>query len=462
MMDPKKLLEKLPRFDKDKPFRYLGRRVVQAMAEAAASNLVLGQRTAPGRYLVVRLVAGADEKDDWETQFSESRAAIVKEMEREAAAREIKPRSRPEVDLLVLTDEEASRGEAERALASVLDSSDIPATFARLQEDREVVLPRRVRTLLLESDPSEAQAYLDHRPLGVTPCRVDDIPEGDHLVTFSRPGYLLHEATYRVEPGRAGQKLTYRAALEPEPEMGVLEVRTFPPGAHITIGAETRDAPARWRLPAGPVEGRVELPDYQPQTLELTLPATPEDRPYRIQTRLRYAGPYRDEVVGRLIIYKPGTYTQRRPEAVASNTISEFFRDTDVDPERTQEWDLPQAVALFPEQPEVLADVPLKRGVVLVGREDPGGALQPDIRLFDAENSVTRGCHAWLWIYADVSTGATYNTFLIGNNSPAGIRVDGALVMESRRLADDAEIEVGNFRMRVVKEVPEARVEIGF
>ena len=100
--------------------------------------------------------------------------------------------------------------------------------------------------------------------------------------------------------------------------------------------------------------------------------------------------------------------------------------------------------------------------MLLIGRADSGEALVPDIRLFDAENSVSRGCHAWLWIYADTSTGAVYNTFLVGNNSPAGIRVDGALVMESRRLADDSEIEIGNFRMRLVKETPEPRVEFGF
>ncbi len=51
---------------------------------------------------------------------------------------------------------------------------------------------------------------------------------------------------------------------------------------------------------------------------------------------------------------------------------------------------------------------------------------KPDVKLFDPENSVSRGCHAWLWVYADRSTGADYNTFLIGNNSPAGVRVDGA------------------------------------
>lgn len=462
MMDPKKLLEKLPRLDRDRPFRFLGRRVVQAMAEAATANLVLGQRTSPGRYLAVRVVPNEEEKESWEQQFAESRAAILREMEREAASRDIRLRSPAGLDLAVLTDAEAARGEAERVLTSVLDPDDLPPALARLQEEREVVLPRRVRTLLLESDPPEAQAYVDHRPAGVTPCRVEDLPEGDHVLTFSRPGYLPYEEKFRVEPGRPGQRLVYRADLTREPDMGYLEVRTFPPRARVTVAGETRDSPARWRLPAGPVEVRVELQDFEPQTVRVNVPVCPEERPQRVQLRLAYVGPARDEVVGRLIVYRPGTGAARPAPEVPANRISSFFRDTDGESvEAEGGLPRPPAPAAAPVL-EVLGERPLRRGVLLIGREDPGGELVPDIRLFDPENSVSRGCHAWLWVYADTSTGATYNTFLIGNNSPAGIRVDGTLVMETRRLSDDSEIEIGNFRMRLVKEMPQARVEFGF
>lgn len=475
MMDPKKLMERLPRFDKDKPFRYLGRRVVQAMADGATANLVLGQRTAPGRYLVVRVVDGSTEKERWETQWSESRGALVKELEREAAAREIGLRSTLEVELFVLTDREVEAGEAERVLTTVLDGEEVAAALVRLTDEREVILPRRVRTLLLETEPPEAQAYLDHRPVGVTPCRVEDVPDGEHVVTFSRPGFLPLEETYRVEPGRAGQKLKYRGVLRPEPRMGVLEIRTFPPRARVSVrplatveeggppapSGETRESPARWRLPAGAVEVRVELPDFEPQNMVVELPPSGEERPHVVQLRLVYNGLARDEVVGRLVVYKPGSYAPHRSEGETSaSRISAFFQDPQAP---TPEEGRPESAAGRPEDPpQVLGERPLRRGVLLIGREDPAGGLVPDIRLFDPDNSVTRGCHAWIYIYADRSTGADYNTFLVGNNSPTGIRVDGGLVMETRRLADDSEIEVGNFRMRLLKETPEARVEFGF
>ena len=463
-LDPKKLLNRLEQMRREKPFRYLGRRVVQAMAEAASANLLIGQRTAPGRYFILRLVEHDAEKEEWERQFSESRSTVVRELEREATARDIKLRTAVEVDLVVLTDSESEAGESERALSTVLDPSDLPNALNRLREERELVLPRRVRTLVIESEPPEAQVYLDHRPLGVTPCRVEDVSDGEHSLTLSRPGFLLYEEILRIEPGRPGQKLTFSAKLEPEPEMGVLEVRTFPPRARVSVLGEARESPARWRVPAGPVEVSVTLEDFKPLGFTVEVPPSPEERPIIVQRRLQYDGPDADEIVGRLVVYRPRVRSSPAASPMRSNRISSFFSDTE------EEFDLPEweqepevtATLVDDRDAEILGERPLRRGVILIGRPDPSGEMQPDVRLLDAENSVTRGCHAWLWVYADRSTGAAYNTFLIGNNSPGGIRVDGTLVMESRRLSDASEIEIGNFRLRLVKLVPEPRVEFGF
>lgn len=469
-MDPKKLLGKLDQLRKEKPFRHLGRRIIQAVAESAGENPLVSRRSAPGCYLVLRQVSGADERDEWESLFAEGRGALLKELERETASRDIHLRSGPELDLYVVTDEEAARGEAERVLSMMAEANEVASLTAKLAEERELILPRRTRTLLLQSDPPGAAVYVNDRPAGVTPCRVEDLPTGEHTLAFSLPGYLLYEDTLAVDASDGRRQVPYLASLEPEPPMGMLEIKTFPPRARVTIHRETRDSPVRWRLPSGLVEVDVELPEFAPVQTSVNLPPTPDDRPFPLQVRLDYIGAEREEVVGRLIVYKPGTYfptgfaAPQEPAAPPPNRISSFFQDP-VDPDRTLEWPTygpAVATAIAPPEPEILGERPLRRGVLLIGRADPHGGITPDIKLMDAENSVTRGCHAWVWVYADNSTGATYNTFLVGNNSPAGIRVDGTLVMETRRLSDDSIIQIGNFTMRLVKETPEPRVEFGF
>jgi hypothetical protein len=256
--------------------------------------------------------------------------------------------------------------------------------------------------------------------------------------------------------------------LQPEPEMGLLEVVTFPPGARVTIGAETRHAPARWRLPAGPVEARVELEGFAPRLLHLQLPPTAGNRAHRIQARLEYAEEDREEVVGRLVVY-PAAPQAPPADELAAGRIRSFFGDDQGEEGTLEEGFLigashpgPAAVRR-PAQPEgePLGECLVRRGILIIGRDDPRADVRPDVRLSDPGNSVSRGCHAWLWVYEDRSTGAAFNTFLVGNNSPAGIRVDGIPVMETRRLSDDSVVEVGGFRLRLVKRVPRARVEFG-
>lgn len=207
------------------------------------------------------------------------------------------------------------------------------------------------------------------------------------------------------------------------------------------------------------------LPDFKPVGFTVEVPPSPDERPKVVHRRLQYDGPDAEEIVGRLVVYRPRARATPAAAPLRSNRISTFFSDNEDQEFEFPEWeDEPELSAGIADErdEEILGERPLRRGVILIGRPDPSGELQPDVRLLDAENSVTRGCHAWLWVYADRSTGAAYNTFLIGNNSPGGIRVDGSLVMESRRLSDASEIEIGNFRMRLVKLVPEPRVEFGF
>ncbi len=449
MIDPRRMLEKLAPNRRDKPFRYLGRRVIQTMAEAARENPLLARRTSPGRYLVVRLVEDEGQADEWDRLFQESRETILDEIRREAQSREIDLLGEPGLELFlirpaVLRDERTAAFFQERL-------GDAAEAVAQLEADRELILPHRSRVVLVETDPPGAQAYVDHRQVGITPCRVEDPPEPAFTLTLSVPGFLAHEE--RISVAEMGPRGTHRVSLVKEPPMGFVEITSYPPGARVTVGAETRDCPSLWRLPAGPCEMKLQLPGYQPETLLIEVEEGPELRPRRHGVRLRYAGPDRDEVLGTLVVYRPGPSGEQLGRR--ENTIGSFFRDAD--PGATlDDWAFPGQ-----DQPiEILAEVPLRRGVLLIGRDDPELALRPNIVLSDQENSVSRGCHAWLWVYDDTATGAAFNAFLIGNRSPSGIMVDGALVMETRRLSEDSRVRIGNFHLRIRKEIPSATVRI--
>lgn len=496
---------RVPRFDGARSLRYLPRRVVQAMAEHASANLLLGERTVPGRFVVLRLAANEGEREEVERQFAESYAVILQEIAREAAARDFRVRGELALRLRTFLPSEASGvrreplvktiegeeaewesigGDNDPALAGsrpVLDALTpharhrreavvdlTPEIAERLLAERELILPERLRTLLIESRPPGAAVYLDSRQIErVTPCRIPEVPPGPHTVALALPGFLPHEMAVEVAESGEGE-IRADADLEPEPPMGVLEVVTFPTQATVTVegvsgatGQIARSTPARLRLPAGRVRVRLERADYEPVTVEHELPPGSENAPGRLQVRLQYAGDDRNEPVGRLIIYKPesgtGVPVDLRPLDRPEDTIASFFRDQGVDLDG--ESHVTMEAGSSEAEPKILGERPLFKGVLLIGRDDRHALISPDVKLFDPANTVSRGCHAWLDIYTDPGTGAEYNTFVIHNHSPSGILVNGRLVMESAALSDVAELRIGIFRMRVVKETPAPRVE---
>lgn len=455
-----------------RPLRFVARRIVQMMAERATANMILGERVVPGRFLVLRLAADGDDRAEQEATLADSRGAIEGEVLREARAREFRLRGAFILETRVLVPEELEGEELRELLQGVIEEEEIPAALARLREEQEAILPRRLHRLEIDSRPRGAAIYLDDRQLDqVTPCRLDDLPGGRHRVTLSLPGYLLHEGELVIDADageRRGARQQYLAELAPEPPMGVLELVTFPAQARVTFlpdgagtdsvaAGESRETPTRLRLPAGVLRLEIARPDYAPVSLDYELPAGPEGRPSRLQVRLDYAGEDRGIAVGRLIIYKPDhgprprDTSPMRPLERPEETIATFFGD------RTA--DLGAEGPAAPPEPEVLGERPLTKGVLVIGRADPEATLVPDVKLFDPLNTVSRGCHAWLHIYTDPGTGAEFNTFVIHNNSPGGLQVDGRLVMDSVALGDESEIRIGMFRMRIRKETPEARVE---
>lgn len=432
---------RFPLFEQRLPLRFLARRLIRAIVGAAVANTILGERRAPGHYLIVRRADSEAQGEDEQTLFAESRAAIAEEIEREIAARGIRLRSPLRLEFQVVLADELGGEEVAARLAHWVGADRAAELLAQLAEQSEVIVPARVRALSIESEPPGAAIYLDGHPLGlVTPCELADVAGGEHRITLALPGYLLHEGCTTVDGGGAAPA-RYHATLTPEPPMALVEVRTYPTRARITIGAETRESPCTFRLPVGRHRLTATRAGYAPATVEFDL--VEGASPLHLPLRLEYAGADRDEVVGRLIVYRPEGPYRGSDEA---NPIADFFRDL----ERTG--------AVAPSG-GILGERPLRRGVLLLGRPDPALPLMPDVRLFDAGNSVSRGCHAWLEIYTDPGTGAAYNTFVLHNESPAGVVVDGRRIATSCALGDDAEVRIGPFRLRIVKETPAPRVE---
>jgi hypothetical protein len=444
-METRRLIPvRLPRIAAIRPMRYLGRRVIQAMADNAVANFILGERTVPGRFLILRLAPTDDERAAIEQEFSESREAIERQIAREASARQFRLRSPLELQLLVLTDEELSAGDPALARAAAAVGAEPAGLADRLREQTELILCRRTPTVQIETEPPGAAVYLQGRQMDrVTPCTVSDVAVGEHPLKIALPGYLIHESNLVVpDTGERRQRLFIQ--LQPEPPMGLLEVVTFPSRAEVRIGDEVRESPATFRLPAGNHRIEARLPDYSPVVADVCLDAAVLRVTQQIALRLDYAGPDLEEPVGRLIVYQPLSASPPPPEE-AGNAVASFFRHAD-----SEELD----------GAAVAGERLLHRGVLLIGRDDAREVIRPDVRLRDPGNTVSRGCHAWLHIYSDPGTGADYNTFVIHNNSSRGVRVDGKLVTESVALSDDSLMEIGVFRIRVLKEATAPRVEL--
>lgn len=468
-----------------RPLRFLARRIIQAMAEHATANFILGERTVPGRFLVLRLAADEEDRAEQEQQYTEAREAIEKEVLRETRQREFRLRSALDVEVRVLAPVDVESGEAAELLRTLFEEEELAACMARLGADRELILTRRLHALSIDSRPRGAAVYLDDRQLDrTTPCRIDDLPAGTHGISLSLPGYVLHEGQVEIHEEARSARQRYFADLEIEPPMRVVEVLTFPGQAALAIGGEAGESPARFRLPVGRHVLAVAREEYAPERLEFDLAPGPEEPPERIQVRLEYAGEDRDVPVGRLIIYQPDetprpaarpiqppwrrrtsepSGREMRPLDRPEDTISAFFGEGEP---QVAGWHSAEGSGLGASTvtaalpaPEVLGERPLYKGVLVIGREDRRSTIVPDVKLFDPGNTVSRGCHAWLHVYTDPGTGAEYNTFVIHNNSPAGILVDGQLVTESLAIGESAEIRIGVFRMEIRKETPTASVQ---
>lgn len=116
----------------------------------------------------------------------------------------------------------------------------------------------RTGTLLLESSPTGAEAYVNGTLRGRTPLRLA-LDEGTYRVELRAPGYEPYQATVRVERGR---ETRLAATLRPI-RTGELVLEARPEGAEVYLdGRLAGRAPLRVSLEAGLHEVRVVAPGY--------------------------------------------------------------------------------------------------------------------------------------------------------------------------------------------------------
>lgn len=440
----------------DRPLRLLRRRLLQAMAGCAGPARLLGRRQAPARYRVFRSLADEAAVREWAEYWKENEAEVIRFLEREARVREIDLPGRPMCDLFPFRSGTLEDPEVLNRLSLL---AGIPAAqfSERMETSPELIVPTPLCTLSVAADPEEAQVYLDGRPVGVSPLTLPELPAGAFRLLLIRPGRVPWEREILVSPQPDGRPHTILANLAPEPPMAWILVRTAPSGAAVRLNGEVRTSPCRWRVPAGRATLTADRPGFvrRVEPVEVSPAESGPTNTQPIFLRLDDARP-REEPAGRLVIYRPGTLIASTGQASAAvpadagdptASIRDFFLDPDesrVEPSG-----------------DILGQVDLHYGVTLLGRPDAEDPVQPDVRLFDPTNSVSRGCHAWIWSYPDRSTDRTFNSFVLGVVSAKGVNLDGRQVAvdETVVLPDDALLQVGRFPIRLIKYNREARME---
>ncbi len=83
----------------------------------------------------------------------------------------------------------------------------LPPKYAATFEEAQRTVDKAVRgSLEIVSDPPGAQAYVDGRYIGITPCSTDGQPAGEHFVTFKKEGFKKAVAAAMVS--KKPQKVT--------------------------------------------------------------------------------------------------------------------------------------------------------------------------------------------------------------------------------------------------------------
>lgn len=90
------------------------------------------------------------------------------------------------------------------------DPVRLPPKYLGLFEEAQHEVERaKLGALRIVSEPEGAQAYVDGRYYGVTPCTADQLPAGDHFVTLKKDGYRKAVMPAEV-PGKRERRVEFK------------------------------------------------------------------------------------------------------------------------------------------------------------------------------------------------------------------------------------------------------------
>jgi tetratricopeptide (TPR) repeat protein len=114
-----------------------------------------------------------------------------------------------------------------------------PAILAVVEDVRKEVEKQKRGSLEIRSEPSGAQAYVDGRYIGVTPCFADGLIVGEHWVTLKKEGYKK-----AVMAAQVSSKVQQLVSLPMERSTKYLLVEQALAGVEKSLGEAMLDASA--------------------------------------------------------------------------------------------------------------------------------------------------------------------------------------------------------------------------
>ncbi|HEX9654491.1 MAG TPA: FlgO family outer membrane protein [bacterium] len=134
------------------------------------------------------------------------------------------------------------------------------AVLAKMERTVRVALIGKPGSMNINSEPADAQIFLDNNPVGRTPMSLKQVAEGEHEIRLVKENFKEWRQKVVV---RSFQPTDVKATLEVSP--GMLTVNSTPPGAEIYFkGSRVATTPHTLsNIPPGEIVIRVDKDGYE-------------------------------------------------------------------------------------------------------------------------------------------------------------------------------------------------------